>query len=51
LAAGRSNQDIARALSISEKTVSTYKSRLLDKMGAGSVAELVRYAVEHRLFE
>lgn len=51
LAAGRSNQDIARALSISEKTVSTYKSRLLDKMGAGSVAELVRYAVEHRLFQ
>ena len=51
LAAGRSNQDIARALSISEKTVSTYKSRLLDKMDTGSVAELVRYAVEHRLFE
>lgn len=51
LANGRGNQYIAHALSISEKTVSTYKTRLLDKMGAGSVADLVRYAVEHRLFE
>lgn len=51
LASGKCNQDIARALFISEKTVSTYKTRILEKMGAGSVAELVRYAVEHKLFD
>lgn len=51
LAAGKGNQEIARALFISEKTVSTYKARLLEKMGVGSVAELVRYAMEHQVFE
>ena len=51
IALGRSNQDIARALFISEKTVSTYKYRILEKMRLGSVAELVRYAMENKIVE
>jgi DNA-binding NarL/FixJ family response regulator len=50
LAAGHGNQEIAHLLAISEKTVSTYKTRILDKMGMRGVAELVRYAVERDLF-
>jgi DNA-binding CsgD family transcriptional regulator len=33
------------------KTVSTHKTHILDKMRMGSVAELVRYAVAHRLLD
>jgi DNA-binding NarL/FixJ family response regulator len=49
LAEGKGNQEIARSLLISEKTVSTYKSRLMEKMQLNSVAELVRYAVENHI--
>jgi len=31
------------------KTVSTHKTRILDKLGVGSTAELVRYALENKL--
>ena len=40
---------IADALSISVKTVSTHKARILQKLGLGGTAELVRYAIEHGL--
>jgi DNA-binding NarL/FixJ family response regulator len=33
------------------KTVSTHKTRLLQKLNLGSTAELVRYALEHRLLQ
>ena len=36
-------------LAISNKTVSTHKARLMQKLGAHSMADLVRYAMEHRL--
>jgi two-component system invasion response regulator UvrY len=42
---------IAGELSLSIKTVSTHKSHILDKMTLGGQAELVRYAIEHRLLE
>jgi DNA-binding NarL/FixJ family response regulator len=42
--------EIAERLHLSVKTVSTHKTRILDKLGLGSTAELVRYALEHRLF-
>jgi DNA-binding NarL/FixJ family response regulator len=51
LASGRSNGDISQQLFISEKTVSTYKSRIMDKMKFSSSAELVRYAVKHKIVE
>ncbi len=49
LGSGRTVTDIASTLSLSVKTVSTYRARLLDKIPAGSNAELVRYVVAHGL--
>ena len=46
---GRSVSEIAAQLHLSVKTVSTHKTRILQKMNASSVADLVRYAVHHRL--
>ena len=43
--------DIAAHLSISNKTVSTHKARLLEKMHMSSVAELTRYAIDNQLFD
>lgn len=40
---------IAQELSLSVKTVSTHKARLLRKMGLQHQGELVRYAIEHKL--
>jgi DNA-binding NarL/FixJ family response regulator len=51
LAAGESVSAIAERLHLSVKTVSTHKTRVLEKLGVGSLAELVRYAVAHRLIE
>lgn len=51
IVAGKSVTDIGSALNLSVKTISTHKSRILEKMGYTSQAELVRYAVEHRLFD
>lgn len=49
LVRGKSVTAIAQELSLSVKTVSTYRTRILEKFGAHSTAELVRYAVEHKL--
>jgi len=49
LAGGASPTDIARRLHLSVKTVSTHKTRVLEKLGLGGTAELVRYALEHKL--
>jgi DNA-binding NarL/FixJ family response regulator len=49
LVAGRSVSDIAALLHLSVKTVSTHKTRILQKMSASSVADLVRYAIHNRL--
>ena len=46
---GRKVGEIAEELSLSVKTVSTYKVRILGKMEMKSTAELVKYAVEHEL--
>lgn len=51
LVRGMSVNKIAEELSISNKTVSTYKARLMKKMDIPSNAELVRYAVAHGLVE
>lgn len=47
---GKSVGEIAEQLFISDKTVSTHKSNLLNKLGLKGVADLVRYAIEHKLF-
>lgn len=49
LVRGDSVNEIASALIISNKTVSTHKSRLMQKLNLGNNAELVRYGVEHAL--
>lgn len=47
IAAGDSLVKIAETLHLSPHTVTTYRSRILAKMGFGSNAELTRYAIEH----
>lgn len=49
LVVGRSVTEIADELCLSAKTISTYRSRLLEKMGVSSNAELAQYAVKHHL--
>ena len=49
LARGTKRRDIARALEINEKTVSTYKTRLLQKLGLRNLVDLVRYAVDEHV--
>ena len=51
LVAGRCVKEIAAELSLSVKTVSTYRSRILDKLGVRNEVELVHYAHEHGLFD
>jgi DNA-binding NarL/FixJ family response regulator len=48
---GQRMSEIAKTLHLSIKTVSTHKTRILEKMGLDSTAALVRYAIEHRLFD
>ncbi|MBU1378472.1 MAG: response regulator [Alphaproteobacteria bacterium] len=45
---GESNKEIARALGISPRTVEAYRANLMMKMGAESLSELVRMALEAR---
>jgi len=49
IAAGKAKKTIAEELLLSPKTVSTYRSRILNKMGLKTDAEIVRYAIENRL--
>jgi DNA-binding NarL/FixJ family response regulator len=49
IASGSSVSEIAAQMHLSVKTVSTYRTRLLEKMGMSSNAELTRYALEHNL--
>ena len=49
IVAGKSITEIAHTLNISVKTVSTHKTRIKQKLGRKTVAELVRYAIEHDL--
>jgi DNA-binding NarL/FixJ family response regulator len=50
-ARGDSVTRIAETLTISHKTVSTHKARLMEKMGFSSNAEIVRYALSQQLIE
>lgn len=49
LASGKSNNDIAMELSLSCKTISTYKTRMMEKLGAGSFVELLSIAKRDNL--
>jgi DNA-binding NarL/FixJ family response regulator len=51
LARGQGPSEIAEALGVSVKSISTYRSRVLSKMGVGRNADLTRYALEHSLLD
>jgi two-component system invasion response regulator UvrY len=51
IAAGQSVSDIASTLILSVKTISTYRTRLLLKMGKQNNAELTHYAIHNKLVE
>jgi DNA-binding NarL/FixJ family response regulator len=51
LTAGKSVTDIAGELSVSVKTVSTYRTRILEKLGLKTTAEIIRYGLERGLVE
>jgi DNA-binding NarL/FixJ family response regulator len=46
---GRRMKEIAASLNLSARTVETHKYQMMDILGVDSTAELVKYAVEHRL--
>jgi DNA-binding NarL/FixJ family response regulator len=49
IAEGKSSAETARALSLSPKTVETYRSRMMKKLGLDDFAALVRFAIQHGL--
>lgn len=51
IASAKSVSEIASALQLSSKTISTYRSRILEKMHLQSNAELMRYAVKKNLIQ
>ncbi len=51
IASGRRLSEIAQALSLSPKTVSVYRARVLEKLAVSGNAELAAYALRHRLID
>jgi DNA-binding NarL/FixJ family response regulator len=51
LARGQTVSQIGMALGLSVKTVSTHKRRVMERLGLGSLSDLVRYALSHGLME
>ncbi len=49
IASGKKLSEIAEAMSLSAKTVSVYRARLLEKMKLKTNAELIHYAITHNL--
>ena len=51
IASGRTVSEIAKELSLSVKTISTYRTRLLEKMGMKNNAEITHYSIQNHLVE
>lgn len=51
IAGGRTITEIADQLSLSIKTISTYRTRILEKLNLKTNADLARYAVQHHLLK
>jgi len=51
IARGKTVREIAQELSLSGKTISTYRSRILEKMKMKNNAQLTHYAIQNRLVE
>jgi two-component system, NarL family, invasion response regulator UvrY len=51
IASGRTITEIADEMSLSVKTISTYRSRILEKLGMTNNVEITRYAIKYKLIE
>jgi two-component system, NarL family, invasion response regulator UvrY len=51
IAAGKSVKEIAAELSLGDKTVFTYRARLLEKLGVRGDVDVARYALQHKLVD
>src|SRR5207302_6506513 len=51
IASGKTVSEIAELLSLSDKTISTYRARILEKMGMKTSAELTHYAIRNELVD
>jgi two-component system invasion response regulator UvrY len=51
IASGKMANEIAKDLCLSVKTISTYRSRILEKMRMKNNAELTHYAIKHGLID
>ncbi len=51
IASGKTVKQIADEISLSVKTVSTYRARILEKTGMKTTADLIRYAIQTRLVD
>jgi DNA-binding NarL/FixJ family response regulator len=51
IASGKTVKEIAGEISLSVKTISTYRSRILEKTGLKTTAELIRYALQSQLVD
>jgi len=51
LGSGQSLQDCARRMHVSDSTASTYRARVMAKLGLGTTAAIIRYAIENDLVE
>ena len=49
LGAGKTNKEIAAAFSVGQKTISTYRNRLLRKLRLKTNADIIRYVLQHEL--
>ena len=51
IASGKTAGEIAKLLSLSDRTISTYRARILEKMGMKTNAELTHYAIQNKLVD
>jgi len=51
VAGGKRNKEIAGEMALATKSVETYRSRLMKKLGCGSTAELIRYAIRKNIIQ
>lgn len=51
IASGKTVSEIAELLNLSDKTISTYRARLLEKMGMKTNAEITHYAIQNKLVD
>ena len=51
IASGKTLSEIADLLSLSDKTISTYRARVMEKMGMRTNAELTHYAIQNKLVD